>query len=70
MFILNFSDQTQGKHQLRNKAACKYNALFKWEKLNKNKIFLCVFQKQLEIEYKEPKWRACAVFHRCCFGQL
>ncbi len=26
MFLLNFSVQTQGKHQLRNKAACKSNA--------------------------------------------
>ncbi len=53
MFLLNFLDQTQGKHQLRNKAACTYNALFKWEKSKKIKIFLCVFQKQFEIEYNE-----------------
>ncbi len=31
IFILNFSDQTQGKHHLRNKAACESNALFKWK---------------------------------------
>ncbi len=53
MFLLNFSKQTKGKHQLRNKAECKSNALFKWNIWKKITIFRCVFQKQFKIEYNE-----------------